>query len=86
MATVELSNIQRRIIVAITLSASFLSVLMLFLLITAFPKIMIEFEINSTEVQWLTTSFMVKEQRQRCLMKGSFVRKTHCAVIKNYHY
>src|SRR5699024_1855602 len=43
----------------ITLSASFLSVLMQFLLITAFPKIMVEFSINSTEVQWLTTSFML---------------------------
>src|SRR5699024_9758945 len=41
------------------LSASFLSVLTQFLLITAFPKIMQEFAINSTQVQWLTTSFML---------------------------
>src|SRR5699024_8966406 len=41
------------------LSAAFLSVLTQFLLITAFPKIMDEFAINSTQVQWLTTSFML---------------------------
>src|SRR5699024_4622940 len=46
-------------IVIITLSASFLSVLMMFLLITAFPIIMKEFTVNSTEVQWLTTGFML---------------------------
>jgi len=32
---------------------------MQFLLITAFPKIMDEFEINASQVQWLTTSFML---------------------------
>lgn len=59
MTSMQQSSFHSRLIVAITLSASFLSVLMQFLLITAFPKIMIEFQINSTEVQWLTTSFMV---------------------------
>lgn len=59
MTSNNLSNLQRNLIVTITLSSSFLSVLMQFLLITAFPKIMSEFEINSTEVQWLTTSFML---------------------------
>src|SRR5690625_676879 len=59
MTSENLSRLQRNLIVAITLSASFLSVLMQFLLITAFPKIMVEFSINSTEVQWLTTSFML---------------------------
>src|SRR5690625_3016679 len=54
-----LSLFQKRLIVGVTLSASFLSVLTQFLLITAFPKIMVEFSINSTEVQWLTTSFML---------------------------
>jgi EmrB/QacA subfamily drug resistance transporter len=49
----------RRLIVAISLSAAFLSVLTQFLLITAFPKIMIEFEVNASEVQWLTTSYML---------------------------
>src|SRR5690625_3868188 len=32
---------------------------MMFLLITAYPRIMQEFAISSTEVQWLTTSFML---------------------------
>src|SRR5690625_3581861 len=57
--TPTLSTLQKRLIVAVTLSASFLSVLTQFLLLTAFPKIMEEFSINSTEVQWLTTSFML---------------------------
>src|SRR5690625_2089532 len=59
MTATKLTNVQRRIIVAITLSSSFLSVLMMFLLITAYPRIMQEFSINSTQVQWLTTSFML---------------------------
>lgn len=56
---VSLRPFQRRLIVAILLSASFLSVLTQFLLITAFPKIMQAFEIDSTQVQWVTTSFMI---------------------------
>ncbi|HLS07518.1 DHA2 family efflux MFS transporter permease subunit [Lentibacillus sp.] len=59
MTSTNLSPLHRRLIVGTTLSASFLSVLTQFLLITAFPKIMIEFEINSSDVQWLTTSFML---------------------------
>lgn len=59
MTSNNLSPLHRRLIVAITLSASFLSVLTQFLLITAFPQIMDEFAINSTQVQWLTTSFML---------------------------
>jgi len=59
MTVDNLTTTQRRIIVALTLSSSFLSVLMMFLLITAYPRIMQEFTINSTEVQWLTTSFML---------------------------
>src|SRR5690625_1584112 len=59
MTSNNLSKLQRNVIVILTLSASFLSVLMQFLLITAFPKIMSEFQVNSTEVQWLTTSFML---------------------------
>ncbi|MFD1606319.1 DHA2 family efflux MFS transporter permease subunit [Oceanobacillus luteolus] len=54
-----LSTTHRRLLVAIVLSSSFFSVLMQFLLITAFPKIMDEFEINASQVQWLTTSFML---------------------------
>lgn len=54
-----MTKLQRYSIVSITLSASFLAVLTQFLFITAFPKIMAEFQINSTEVQWLTTVYMV---------------------------
>ncbi|QQK79156.1 DHA2 family efflux MFS transporter permease subunit [Salicibibacter cibi] len=53
------TKIQRRLIVAITLSGSFLSVLMQFLLITAFPRIMVEFDVNASEVQGLTTIYML---------------------------
>lgn len=59
MTARNLTNMQRNIIVILTLTASFLSVLMMFLLITAFPKIMQEFSVNSTQVQWLTTGFML---------------------------
>src|SRR5699024_3597021 len=55
----NLTLLQRNTIVGITLAAAFLSVLTQFLLITAFPKIMSDFAINSTEVQWLTTAFML---------------------------
>lgn len=55
----NLSRFHKRLIVAITLSASFLSVLTQFLLITAFPKIMQEFGVDSTDVQWLTTVYML---------------------------
>jgi EmrB/QacA subfamily drug resistance transporter len=59
MATEILSPVHRRLLVAIALAGSFLSVLTQFLLITAFPEIMAEFEINASQVQWLTTSFML---------------------------
>lgn len=59
MARENLTLLQRNTIVAITLAAAFLSVLTQFLLITAFPKIMSEFTVNSTEVQWLTTGYML---------------------------
>src|SRR5699024_10253345 len=55
----NLTLLQRNTIVGITLAAAFLSVLTQFLLITAFPKIMSEFEVNSTQVQWLTTGYML---------------------------
>lgn len=59
MTSMNLTRSQRNLIVTVTLSASFLTVLLQFLLITAFPKIMSEFNVNSTEVQWLTTSYML---------------------------
>ncbi|GAB3799442.1 MDR family MFS transporter [Virgibacillus kimchii] len=59
MAREILSPVHRRLLVSIALAGSFLSVLTQFLLITAFPKIMVEFDINASQVQWLTTSFML---------------------------
>jgi len=59
MEQTNLSLAHRRLIVAIALSAAFLSVLTQFLLITAFPRIMAEFEINASEVQWLTIVYML---------------------------
>src|SRR5699024_9638981 len=59
MPTTNISLKYRRLIVAISLSAAFLSVLTQFLLITAYPRIMVEFEINASEVQWLTTGYML---------------------------
>ncbi|MFC3526302.1 DHA2 family efflux MFS transporter permease subunit [Marinococcus halophilus] len=40
-------------------SINFLFLLNQFLLITAFPTIMQEFQVNATEVQWLTTAFLL---------------------------
>jgi EmrB/QacA subfamily drug resistance transporter len=59
MAAEILSPVHRRLLVSIALAGSFLSVLTQFLLITAFPEIMAEFEINASQVQWLTTGFML---------------------------
>ncbi|SDI74632.1 DHA2 family efflux MFS transporter permease subunit [Natribacillus halophilus] len=59
MTPTNLSPIHRRLIVALALSGSFLAVLTQFLLITAFPRIMAEFDVNASEVQWLTTGFMI---------------------------
>jgi len=59
LGTQQFSKAKRYTLVSITLSASFLAVLTQFLFITAFPKIMAEFNINSTEVQWLTTTYML---------------------------
>lgn len=59
MTQTNISLKDRRLMVAISLSAAFLSVLTQFLLITAYPRIMTEFEINASEVQWLTTGYML---------------------------
>lgn len=59
MTPTNISLKHRRLMVAISLSAAFLSVLTQFLLITAYPRIMTEFEINASEVQWLTTGYML---------------------------
>ncbi|SDI30149.1 DHA2 family efflux MFS transporter permease subunit [Alteribacillus bidgolensis] len=46
-------------VVFVILSASFLFSFSQFLLITAYPTIMDEFNVNATQVQWLTTSFLL---------------------------
>ncbi|WP_373893059.1 DHA2 family efflux MFS transporter permease subunit [Virgibacillus sp. CBA3643] len=86
MTQENLSLRHRRLIVAIALSGSFLSVLTQFLLITAFPKIMAEFEINASEVQWLTigymlalailipmTAYLIDKFKTRTLMMGAMI-------------
>ncbi|WP_020007669.1 DHA2 family efflux MFS transporter permease subunit [Salinicoccus albus] len=52
-------RIQSKGVVAVVLSAAFLLTFNQFLLITAFPTIMEEFNINATQVQWLTTAFIL---------------------------
>ncbi|WP_100009988.1 DHA2 family efflux MFS transporter permease subunit [Lentibacillus sediminis] len=55
------SNSQKEnyIVVAIVLSSMFLFTFTQFLLITAYPTIMEDFGINATQVQWLTTAFLL---------------------------
>ncbi|SFE98494.1 DHA2 family efflux MFS transporter permease subunit [Alteribacillus iranensis] len=50
---------QKRGIIFIVIGANFLFLLNQFLLITAYPVIMRDFSINATQVQWLTTSFLL---------------------------
>ena len=46
-------------VVIVILSAAFLFSFSQFLLITAYPTIMDEFDVNATQVQWLTTAFLL---------------------------
>ncbi|QKS69938.1 MFS transporter [Paenalkalicoccus suaedae] len=46
-------------IVIVALAASFLFLFSQFLMITAYPTIMEEFNVNATQVQWLTTAFLL---------------------------
>lgn len=55
----QLTNKQRSRLVASAISISFLFLFTQFLLITAFPQIMVDFNINATQVQWLTTAFLM---------------------------
>ncbi len=55
----SLTPFQRKMLIGSILSASFLFLFNQFLLITAFPQIMADFGINATQVQWLTTSFLL---------------------------
>lgn len=46
-------------VVVVILAAAFLFTFSQFLLITAYPTIMKEFDLNATQVQWLTTAFLL---------------------------
>lgn len=59
MSVELLTPFRKKMLVVSILSASFLFLLNQFLLITAFPQIMEDFSINATQVQWLTTSFLL---------------------------
>lgn len=52
-------KISHKIVVTIVLASTFLFSFNQFLLITAYPTIMVEFSINATQVQWLTTAFLL---------------------------
>lgn len=52
-------KVQSKGVVAVVIAAAFLLTFNQFLLITAFPTIMDEFNINATQVQWLTTAFIL---------------------------
>ncbi|MBU8907660.1 DHA2 family efflux MFS transporter permease subunit [Desertibacillus haloalkaliphilus] len=59
MVTEQRQKIPHKLIISIILISTFLFTFNQFLLITAFPTIMQEFSINATQVQWLTTSFLL---------------------------
>ncbi|HJE19629.1 MAG TPA: DHA2 family efflux MFS transporter permease subunit [Aliicoccus persicus] len=46
-------------IIIVVIASTFLFAFIQFLLITAYPSIMAEFDINATEVQWLTTAYLL---------------------------
>ncbi|WP_099302391.1 DHA2 family efflux MFS transporter permease subunit [Bacillus sp. Marseille-P3800] len=59
MSVELLTPLRKKMLVVSILSASFLFLLNQFLLITAFPQIMEDFSVNATQVQWLTTAFLL---------------------------
>ncbi|WP_059105293.1 DHA2 family efflux MFS transporter permease subunit [Shouchella shacheensis] len=52
-------KIESKGVVIVILTAAFLFTFSQFLLITAYPTIMDEFDLNATQVQWLTTAFLL---------------------------
>lgn len=52
-------NFKYKGVVVVILSTAFLFSFSQFLLITAYPTIMNEFDVNATQVQWLTTAFLL---------------------------
>ena len=52
-------RVESKGVVVVIIAAAFLLTFNQFLLITAFPTIMAEFDINATQVQWLTNAFIL---------------------------
>lgn len=52
-------NFGHKGIITVVIASTFLFAFIQFLLITAYPSIMAEFDINATEVQWLTTAYLL---------------------------
>ncbi|PAV27957.1 MFS transporter [Virgibacillus profundi] len=59
MGKEQSSKIPHKGVIAIVLASTFLFTFSQFLLITAYPTIMEEFNVNATQVQWLTTAFLL---------------------------
>nr|WP_238554392.1 MFS transporter [Geomicrobium sp. JCM 19038] len=53
------TTFQYKGVVTVILASAFLFSFSQFLLITAYPTIMDEFNVNATQVQWLTTAFLL---------------------------
>ncbi|WP_040983418.1 DHA2 family efflux MFS transporter permease subunit [Oceanobacillus jeddahense] len=52
-------KLENKGVIMVTLATAFLLTFCQFLLITSYPAIMSEFQINATEVQWLTTIYLL---------------------------
>ncbi|MFD1065133.1 MFS transporter [Oceanobacillus locisalsi] len=52
-------KVENKGVIIVTLATAFLLTFCQFLLITSYPAIMNEFQINATEVQWLTTIYLL---------------------------
>ncbi|MBM7598892.1 EmrB/QacA subfamily drug resistance transporter [Virgibacillus halotolerans] len=59
MVNKQTAKIPHKGVIAIVLSSTFLFTFSQFLLITAYPTIMEEFNVNATQIQWLTTAFLL---------------------------
>lgn len=55
----NITPLQKQLIIFVVVGGNFLFLFNQFLLITAFPTLMEEFNINAAQVQWLTTAFLL---------------------------
>ncbi|MEK4299924.1 MFS transporter [Oceanobacillus sp. FSL W8-0428] len=53
------NKLENKGVIIVTLATAFLLTFCQFLLITSYPTIMREFQVNATEVQWLTTIYLL---------------------------